>query len=154
MNIGTSSNDAAIEASVELLDRMAGSAPNASVVLLTTVTEDKYTFSGQVEIDCASRLRLCRAACCRLRFALSVQDVREKLIRWDPGAPYLIAQGAENYCVHVSETLSCIVHAQRPVACRAYDCRRDVRIWADFERAEINPAILAPDWPLTPQPTP
>src|ERR1044072_8589937 len=30
---------------------------------------DKYTFESAVEIDCESRLHLCKAACCRLRFA-------------------------------------------------------------------------------------
>src|SRR5262245_49702201 len=38
---------------------------------------DKYKFGGAVKIDCESRLHLCHAACCKLRFALSKQDVEE-----------------------------------------------------------------------------
>src|SRR6266508_3383213 len=38
---------------------------------------DKYNLDGGVQIDCESRLQFCRAACCRLQFALSRQDVEE-----------------------------------------------------------------------------
>ena len=55
---------------------------------------DKYTFSETVEIDCASRVHLCKAACCRMSFALSQQDVEEGVVKWDLGRPYLIAQDA------------------------------------------------------------
>ena len=44
---------------------------------------DKYTFESSVEIDCENRIHLCKAACCRLRFALSHQDVEEGIVQWD-----------------------------------------------------------------------
>ena len=103
---------------------------------------DKYTFSETVEIDCASRVHLCKAACCRMSFALSQQDVEEGVIRWDLGRPYLIAQDADGYCRHLDrETNCCTVRDQRPLPCRGYDCRKDKRVWIDFERRIVNPNL-------------
>ena len=119
-----------------------------SGVLLQDPEYDKYTFEAEVEIDCPSRLHLCKAACCRLPFALSKQDVREGIVHWDLGQPYLIAQGADGYCTHLDrESFRCTVREHRPVPCRAYDCRQDTRIWLDFERRIVNPRIDRPDWP-------
>jgi hypothetical protein len=117
-------------------------------VLLQDPEYDKYTFESEVTIDCPSRVHLCHAACCRLPFALSKQDVREGVIRWDLGQPYVIAQDEDGYCSHFDRACSrCTVHQHRPVPCRAYDCRQDKRIWLDFERGIVNPRIHRPDWP-------
>ena len=62
-------------------------------VLLQEPEYDKYTYQSVVEIDCENRVHLCRAACCKLPFALSKQDVREGILHWDLGQPYVIAQG-------------------------------------------------------------
>jgi len=103
---------------------------------------DKYTFSETVEIDCASRVHLCKAACCRMSFALSQQDVEEGVIKWDLGRPYLIAQDSDGYCRHLDrEAGCCTVREQRPLPCRGYDCRRDQRVWVDFEKQIINPHL-------------
>ncbi len=103
---------------------------------------DKYAFSETVEIDCASRVHLCKAACCRMSFALSQQDVEEGVIKWDLGRPYLIAQDSEGYCRHLDrESNRCTVRDQRPLPCRGYDCRRDKRVWVDFEKRIINPQL-------------
>jgi Fe-S-cluster containining protein len=111
---------------------------------------DKYAFEGETSIDCENRVHLCRAACCKLRFALSKQDVEEGIVSWDFSAPYLIARGAGGYCQHLdSEKKCCSVHAHRPTPCRAYDCRQDKRIWLDFENMRINPEIDDPDWPAS-----
>ena len=108
----------------------------------------KYEFGGGAEIDCASRLHLCRAACCRLPFALSQQDVQEGVVKWDLGQPYLNARGADGYCAHMERgTCRCTVYQQRPIPCRGYDCRRDERIWLDFENGVINPSVGEADWP-------
>jgi hypothetical protein len=109
---------------------------------------DKYTFQGGVKIDCENRLHLCKAACCRLPFALSKQDVREGIVRWNLGQPYLIDQGNDGYCVHLQRaSCRCGIYEQRPVPCRGYDCRHDQRIWLDFERKLPNPDLTRPDWP-------
>jgi Fe-S-cluster containining protein len=108
----------------------------------------KYQFHGTAEIDCGARIPLCKAACCRLPFALSKQDVQEGIIHWDLGRPYMIAQGRDGYCVHMDRgNCHCTVYAQRPIPCRGYDCRDDQRIWLDFENRIVNPRIEEPDWP-------
>jgi hypothetical protein len=108
----------------------------------------KYEFTGGAEIDCGSRLHLCKAACCRLPFALSKEDVQEGIVKWDLGQPYLNARGGDGYCAHM-ERGSCrrMVYQQRPIPCRGYDCRNDKRIWLDFEAGVINPRVSEADWP-------
>jgi Fe-S-cluster containining protein len=36
-------------------------------------------------------------------------------------------------CVCMTDGGACSIYEQRPGACRAYDCRRDRRVWIDFE---------------------
>jgi hypothetical protein len=117
-------------------------------VMLQDEVEDKYSFEGEAKIDCENRVEFCHAACCRLRFALSKQDVYEGVIKWDLGRPYLIAQDRDGYCTHFErDTCRCMVREHRPVPCRGYDCRSDKRIWLDFENKVVNPNVDRPDWP-------
>jgi hypothetical protein len=108
----------------------------------------KYRFPGVPEIDCGSRLHLCRAACCKLPVALSKEDVEEGVLRWDLAPPYLLAQRKDGTCVHLDlDTHRCSVYEQRPIPCRGYGCRQDERIWVDFEQRIPNPRLGEPDWP-------
>jgi hypothetical protein len=117
-------------------------------VMLQDPEYDKYHFDQQVTFDCGDRVALCHAACCRLPFALSKQDIREGVVYWDFGQPYLIAHDGDGTCAHLDpETLHCTVWAQRPVPCRGFDCRNSQRIWLDFEHKIINPEIYRDDWP-------
>lgn len=110
---------------------------------------DKYAAPHETKIDCASRLALCKAACCKMVFPLSKQDVNEHVIHWQLGQPFVIAKGEDGYCSHVDRNdLHCTVHSARPLPCRVYDCRKDKRVWLDFESREINPKIADPSWPL------
>jgi Putative zinc- or iron-chelating domain len=112
------------------------------VVALQDYKENKYTFKEEVKIDCANRLHLCRAACCRLELALSRQDIEEGIVKWDLGKPYLIAKDADGYCRHLERTTCrCTVWQNRPIPCRGYDCRKDTRIWLDFEKGIVNPNL-------------
>jgi Fe-S-cluster containining protein len=109
---------------------------------------DKYSFEHAAELDCAARVHLCRATCCRLPFALSHQDVREGIVRWNLGQPYVIDQDGDGCCAHMDrKTRGCTIYAHRPVPCRGFDCRQDARIWLDFENLIVNPAVEQPDWP-------
>ena len=99
---------------------------------------DKYSFDKTVEIDCANRLDICKAACCRLRFALSRQDVKEGIVQWEFSHPYFIAHGADGYCRHLDRQ-RCSIHQNRPVPCRGYNCRNDKRIWSDFDKKLLSP---------------
>jgi Fe-S-cluster containining protein len=88
------------------------------------------------EIPCGELIPLCQARCCALSFALSTEDLDEGVIRWDYGQPYLIRQRAsDGYCVHNDpDRRGCTVHAHRPRVCRSYDCRKDPRVWIDYEK--------------------
>lgn len=109
---------------------------------------DKYNFPHGAQIDCEKRVHLCQASCCRLPFALSKQDVREGIVHWDFGQPYLIEHDAAGYCTHMAQgACACTIYAHRPAPCRGYDCRHDQRIWLDFDQMLPNPAIRQPDWP-------
>jgi Fe-S-cluster containining protein len=103
---------------------------------------DKYSYEGSVKIDCENRIPLCKAACCRLRFALSHQDVDEGMVQWDFAHPYFIAHDEDGYCHHLDRgCMGCTIHKNRPVPCRAYDCRHDSRIWSDFEQRIVSPDL-------------
>ncbi len=117
-------------------------------VMVQEPEHDKYTFANQVAIDCENRIHLCQAACCRLPFALSKQDIHEGVVHWDLGQPYLIEQGADGYCNHMArDTCRCTVYQQRPLPCRAFDCRNDTRIWLDFAQMIPNLMLERSDWP-------
>lgn len=112
-------------------------------------TEDKYAFKSDLEIDCTNRVHLCKASCCKLWFALSVQDLNEGVVKWDYHRPYGIAHREDGYCVHND---SCKngqykVYDNRPLVCRSYDCSEDKRIWTDFENRIPNPNIEKEGWP-------
>ena len=111
-------------------------------VALTNDEQDKYAYEGSVEIDCENRIALCRGACCRLSFALTVQDLGEGRVKWDLGRPYMIRHDEDGYCHHVERASKrCGIYASRPVVCRAYDCRKDKRIWEDFENRVVSPDL-------------
>jgi hypothetical protein len=115
---------------------------NGMGVALTKEEQDKYSYQSEVEVDCENRLPLCRAACCRLRFALTAQDVDEGTVKWELGRPYLIRQDPDGYCHHLDrDRLGCGIYGNRPIVCRGYDCRQDTRIWADFEQRIVSPDL-------------
>jgi Fe-S-cluster containining protein len=101
---------------------------------------DKYQATGPTDLDCAALAPICKARCCRLTFALSFQDLDEGVVRWEYAAPYRIRKRDDGYCVHSApDTGRCGVYTQRPATCRTYDCRKDPRIWEDFERRIPSP---------------
>jgi Fe-S-cluster containining protein len=96
---------------------------------------DKYAEGQGVLIDCASLIPLCHARCCTFKFFLTKQDLDEGAARWDYGNPYWIKQAEDGYCVHSDpQTRACAIHTKRPHVCRQFDCRKDRRIWLDFEK--------------------
>jgi hypothetical protein len=113
-------------------------------VALLKDEQDKYACTSSVTIDCDARMPLCHAACCRLSFALSVQDVEEGKVRWELGRPYMNRRDADGYCHHLERgSCACNVYASRPLVCRSYDCRTDARIWKDFENRIVSPDLEA-----------
>jgi Fe-S-cluster containining protein len=95
---------------------------------------DKYALTDLPDVDCASLMPLCHGRCCKLHFPLSFQDLDERVVQWNYAQPYRIRQRDDGYCVHSDRaTKGCTVYQHRPVACRRYDCRKDPRVWIDFE---------------------
>jgi Fe-S-cluster containining protein len=94
-------------------------------------------------VDCAARLPVCQAVCCRLKFALSQEEVERGQVKWDIGHPYVIRQDSDGYCCHNDgPSRSCSIYDDRPHLCRSYSCRRDVRIWSDFDGMVLNTAWI------------
>jgi Fe-S-cluster containining protein len=125
-------------------------------IAISSEFPDKYTIAPEAipSIDCEDRYHLCHGACCALRFALSTQDLDEAVVRWELGRPYIIRHGTDGRCVHQErDTLHCAIYEKRPGVCRVYDCRKDTRIWTDFEQRVVNPKLFAtmPDGSLRPQ---
>jgi Fe-S-cluster containining protein len=90
------------------------------------------------KVNCAERLHICHAVCCKLDFALSQPEVESGKIKWDLGRPYFIRHEATGYCAHNDPAHGCTVYADRPTTCRVYSCAGDTRIWADFDKMELN----------------
>ena len=111
-------------------------------VALTTEEKRADGTAPSAEIDCENRLHLCHAACCRLRFALTVRDVEGGRVKWNLGQPYMIRQDEDGYCHHLDRAdHRCGIYEERPFVCRAYDCRKDRRIWEDFENRIVSPEL-------------
>jgi|SRR5947209_6648432 len=127
----------------QVTKRLAGKfAERGMGVALTAEEKGADGASPNAEIDCENRLHLCHAACCRLRFALTVRDVEEGRAKWNLGQPYMIRQGEDGYCHHLDrEKRQCGIYEDRPFVCRAYDCRQDKRIWEDFDNGVVNPEL-------------
>jgi Fe-S-cluster containining protein len=109
-------------------------------VSLQEPDQDKYALQSEAQVDCENRVHLCKAACCRMLFPLSRQDIAEGIVRWNLEAPYLIAHTEDGWCRHLDRSdCRCTIRQQRPIPCRVYDCRNDTRIWSDFTNYVINP---------------
>src|SRR5262245_21405705 len=117
---------------------------------------DKYALTDLPVIDCAARIPLCQARCCKLMFPLSFQDLDERIVKWDYARPYQIRRREDQYCTHSDETTrACQIYAHRPAVCRTYDCRNDKRIWIDFDKRIPAPEeALSGDATGTPKTTP
>ncbi len=91
------------------------------------------------QVNCHERLHICKSACCRLQFALSIEEIEAGNSKWDLGQPYLIRQNSEGCCSHLDgETKRCEIYNDRPGVCRSYSCKEDNRIWKNFENMELN----------------
>lgn len=98
----------------------------------------------EVAVDCAARMHVCQAVCCRLKFPLSAAEVDAGVVKWDIGHPYIVRHRADGYCVHNDPaTRGCTVYGARPRVCRTYSCANDPRIWADFDNMVLNEAWIA-----------
>jgi Fe-S-cluster containining protein len=90
-------------------------------------------------VDCAARMHVCHAICCKLDFALSAEEVEAGDVKWDLGRPYFIRHEADGRCHHSDrDSGKCGAYEHRPIPCKNYSCAGDHRIWKDFERMELH----------------
>jgi Putative zinc- or iron-chelating domain len=95
-------------------------------------------------VDCAARMHVCHAVCCKLAVKLDAAEVESGRLRWDLGRPYYLRKEADGRCTHQDRaTGGCGVYADRPKPCRQYSCANDGRIWKDFDRMILNDEWLA-----------
>jgi Fe-S-cluster containining protein len=111
--------------------------PSANVAMrVDPESADETPF---VPVNCAERIHICKAVCCKLHFALSQGEIESGKVKWDLGQPYYIRQETNGFCTHNNrETGGCGIYPDRPRICRTYSCAHDERIWKDFENMELN----------------
>lgn len=101
--------------------------------------DDAETKNQTVAVNCQERLHICQAVCCRLRFALSVEEIETGQFKWELGKPYFNRHHEHGYCHQMDiGNKRCHIYADRPSVCRKYSCANDLRIWKNFEQMELN----------------
>jgi Fe-S-cluster containining protein len=138
----------------EAYTRLANKIRGERKTVRLTMVDDKRKKESP-DIDCASRIHLCEARCCRFEVSLSAEDVRDH-IPWVIDQPYMLPRDPyTKKCVCMDEQGACTVYEKRPASCRVYDCRHDPRVWVDFENripAPMPPKITPVDPPDPPDP--
>lgn len=111
--------------------------PLDSAAVALRASSDRPTLP--VVVDCSARLPVCKAVCCKLDFALSVDELESGSVKWDLGRPYFIRHDPDGCCTHRDQqTGSCTIYENRPAVCRSYSCANDARIWTNFDAMELN----------------
>lgn len=152
--------EAEIEPAVRRIEEQVAARPDARVQAVALRTDDAAAVARpEVVVDCAARMHVCHAVCCKLAVKLDATEVESGRLRWDLGRPYYLRKDADGRCTHQDRsTGGCGVYADRPKPCRQYSCANDRRIWKDFDRMILNDEWLAthfkPDEPqfITVQP--
>ena len=111
--------------------------PSANVAM--RVDPESAEEAPAVPVNCAERMHICKAICCKLHFALSQEEIESGKVKWDLGQPYYIRQETNGFCTHNNRpTAGCSIYPDRPHICQTYSCANDERIWKDFENMELN----------------
>lgn len=77
----------------------------------------------EVVVDCLSKIASCRAVCCSYVFALTQEEVKKGLYRYNPSRLYYMAKDADGFCPYFDRsTFLCSIHEIRPRRCRKYTC--------------------------------
>jgi Uncharacterised protein family (UPF0153). len=98
----------------------------------------------EVPVNCAERMHICKAVCCKLQFTLSIHEIESGNIKWDLGKPYFIRHEKTGYCSHLHAAKKCCtIYENRPQVCKKYSCAHDTRIWKDFEKMELNEPFIS-----------
>ncbi|MEW6052390.1 MAG: YkgJ family cysteine cluster protein [Nitrospirota bacterium] len=77
-------------------------------------------------VDCASKISSCRAGCCSYLFALTQEEVKKGIYKYNPDRPYYMAKDADGLCPYLDRaTFFCSIHDRRPLTCRKYTCEHE-----------------------------
>lgn len=118
---------------------LAGKVRGEKSTVRLSLFRDKYAIPSS-DVDCAERFPICRARCCKFDVTLSAQDVDEGKLQFEIDQPYVLRKHpTTGKCLHAGDNGECGAYAIRPGQCRSYDCRRDSRIWIDFEARIAQP---------------
>jgi hypothetical protein len=88
-------------------------------------------------VDCASKISSCRAGCCCYLFALTQEEVKKGLYKYNPDRPYYMAKDEDGLCPYLDRTtFFCTIHDRRPLRCRKYTCEKGPRRPQSFRGRE------------------
>jgi Putative zinc- or iron-chelating domain len=133
----------AVAARVELEARSDAAEPSTLPWPAVAIRVDPEEPKISEPVDCAARISICQGVCCRLKFALTQEEVERGRVKWDIGHPYVIRQDSDGYCTHNDAgSHGCSIYAERPRLCRDYSCQGDARIWTDFDAMVLNQAWI------------
>jgi Fe-S-cluster containining protein len=92
------------------------------------------------EEDCEARVHLCKQACCRIfDVHLNAGEVESGRFDWNPRSPYSLHKNHMG-CIHLVEG-KCSMYHNRPATCFTYSCKKDSRIWKDYEKMILSPSL-------------
>jgi Fe-S-cluster containining protein len=89
------------------------------------------------EEDCEKRKHLCQQACCRIfDVHLNADEIESGRFDWNPKSPYSLHKNHAG-CIYLTGG-QCAIYHHRPATCYTYSCKKDSRIWLDYEKRKIN----------------
>lgn len=96
------------------------------------------------DLDCSAHHQSCGAACCTsFSVVLTAEEAASNKYLWDIAFPYRLLVDEAGTCVYFDRTsLSCTIWADRPAACRTFDCRKDDRIWDDYAGRRVSTSAM------------
>ena len=126
-------------AAARVRQEMTGKRDHPGPGIALTVSSSGSSPASMTTVNCAERIHICEAACCRMHFALTADEVQAGRIKWDHGQPYYIRQESNGYCSHLGPGgKRCSIYDHRPGVCQRYSCATDSRIWKDFDNMVLN----------------
>jgi hypothetical protein len=120
-------------------EELAGRREDRDHAVILRNDSEEQAARPEVFVDCAARMPVCHAVCCKLTVQLSADEVEGGQVKWDLGRPYVLRREADGRCTHQDRSTGfCGVYDERPKPCRQYSCANDRRIWRDFEGWVLN----------------
>ena len=95
-------------------------------------------------LDCEAHHAECEAACCTsFSVVLTPEEAASGKYMWDVAFPYRLLTNEAGTCVYFdADRRRCTIWADRPIVCRAYDCRSDERIWSNHATRTLSTTAM------------